>query len=128
MQNIIDSLLKKYPNIKVGLISFGSKVEAKGDCLSNSITILPENLSKEEKIKEMGLNNKNIINSPIKETYSKIKTTLESISTEGCTALGPAVLLSLHLLDGAKKGSRIFLCTDGESNEGVGALHSLCFK
>ena len=120
MQNILDSLLKKSPNIKVGLINFGDYVEAKGDCLSNSIYIKSNDLDDETKIKQIGLENKSIIKSPIKETYSNIKTTLKGISTKGCTSLGPAALLSVYLLNDAKIGSRIFLCTDGESNSGLG--------
>ena len=34
------------------------------------------------------------------------------------------VLLSLFLLNDAKKGSRIFVCTDGESNEGIGGIYN----
>ena len=36
--------------------------------------------------------------------------------------MGPAVLLSLSLMKKAKIGSRIFLCTDGMSNLGVGDI------
>ena len=37
--------------------------------------------------------------------------------------MGPAIFLSLYLMNNAKIGSRIFLCTDGESNEGIGSLY-----
>ena len=36
--------------------------------------------------------------------------------------MGPAIFLSLYLLDKAKIGSRIFVCTDGMSNEGIGTI------
>ena len=122
MENILDSLLKKSPKVKVGLVSFGTNVEAKGDCLSKSIIL--DCLNNEAKIKEIGLNNNNIIGAPIKKSFNNLKTTLRNIVTRGCTALGPAVLLSLYLLNNSKMGSRIFLCTDGESNSGIGDISS----
>ena len=51
MENILDSLLKKSPKVKVGLVSFGTNVEAKGDCLSKSIIL--DCLNNEAKIKEI---------------------------------------------------------------------------
>ena len=124
MENILYSLIKNSPNIKVGLISFGDNVVAKGDCLSNPIYIQNTELNDVNTIKNKGLNNKNIINAPIKKSFDYIKSILKSTFTSGCTALGPAVLLSVYLLNDAKMGSRIFLCTDGESNKGVGAIHN----
>jgi len=47
---------------------------------------------------------------------------LFSIKSLGCTALGPGVVTSLSLLKNVKKGSRIFLCTDGLANEGIGSI------
>ena len=35
IENNIKSLLKNFPNVKVGIVSFGSEIEVKGDCLSN---------------------------------------------------------------------------------------------
>ena len=35
----INSLLKNEPNTKLGLVSFGSEIEVKGDCLSNLMRI-----------------------------------------------------------------------------------------
>ena len=123
MENILNALLKKSPKIKVGLVSFESKVEAMGDCFSKPITVEGIDLSNEEKIKEIGMSNTNMIEAPIKESFSKIINTLKNKKEEVCTALGPAVLLSLYLLNKAKIGSRIFVCTDGESNEGVGKIN-----
>ena len=65
MENILNNLLKKSPNVKVGLVSFESEVEAMGDCLSKTIKLQSEYLHDESKIKEIGMNNTNIINAPI---------------------------------------------------------------
>ena len=122
MENILNSLIKKSPNIKVGLISFGDNVKANGDCLTSPIYIENEELDDEKKIKEKGLKNKNIIKAPIRQSFDNIRSILKNTYTGGFTALGPAVLLSVYLLNDAKIGSRIFLCTDGDSNGGVGSI------
>ena len=49
MENILNALLKKSPKVKVGLISFESKVEAMGDCFSKPITVEGIDLNNEEK-------------------------------------------------------------------------------
>ena len=122
VENNINSLLKNAPETKVGIVSFGSEIEVKGDCLSNIMRINEKNMNNESKLKSLGEENTNLIKSPIKQSYSKILESLHETEENGSTALGPAVLLSLSLLKNAKIGSRIFLCTDGMSNLGVGDI------
>ena len=122
VENIINSLLKKSPKVKVGLVTFESKVVVKGDCLSNILIV--KELDNESKLQLLGKENTNLIKSGINESSKEILKSLREIKDEGCTALGPAVLLSLFLLNDAKKGSRIFVCTDGESNEGIGSIYN----
>ena len=122
IENNLNSLLKNSPEIKVGIVSFGSDIEVKGDCLSNIMRIKEKDMNNESKIISLGEENTNLIKSPIKQSYSKILQSLHETEENGATALGPAVLLSLSLLKNAKIGSRIFLCTDGMSNLGVGDI------
>ena len=122
IENNINSLLKNSPDVKVGIVSFGSEIEVKGDCLSNIMKIKEKDMNNEEKIKSLGEENTNLIKSPIKLSSAKILESLKATEECGSTALGPAVLLSLSLLKNAKIGSRIFLCTDGMSNLGVGDI------
>ena len=122
IENIINSLLKKTPEVKVGLVTFESDIEIKGDCLSNFVKIENEYLYDTLKLESIGKKNTNLIKSPINKSFEKIIKSLREIKNKGCTALGPAALLSLSLLNNAKIGSRIFLCTDGESNEGLGDI------
>jgi Mg-chelatase subunit ChlD len=72
----------------------------------------------------LGKENTNLIKSEINKSYQEIIKSLKGIKTGDMTDLGPVALLSLYLLDKAKKGSRIFLCTDGQSNEGVGSVYN----
>ena len=116
----IKKITKDSPNVKVGLVTFNSNVTIYGDCLSKPIKI--EEKDDEEKIKKLGVEYSNLISNPISKTSDKILTILNSIEENGCTALGPGIVLSLSLLKNAKKGSRIFLCTDGLANEGIGKI------
>ena len=118
----IKSLLKKSPNVKVGIVSFGSQIEVKGDCLSNVLLIKEKDMNNENKIKTIGEENTNLVKAPIKNSSKKILESLLATEENGSTALGPAISLSLSLLKNAKIGSRIFLCTDGMSNLGVGDI------
>jgi len=122
IENNIKSLLEQSPNVKVGIVSFGSDIEVKGDCLSNVMMIKEKDMNNENKIKSIGEENTNLIKNSIKQSSPAIIKSLREIEEEGSTALGPAVLLSLSLLKNAKIGSRIFLCTDGMSNLGIGSL------
>ncbi len=116
----IKKITKDSPNVKVGLVTFNSDVTIYGDCLSKSIKI--KEIDDEEKIKKLGVEYSNLISNPISKTSDKILSVLNSIEENGCTALGPGIVLSLSLLKNAKKGSRIFLCTDGLANEGIGKI------
>ena len=122
IQNNINSLLKNAPNTKVGIVSFGSDIEVKGDCLSNVMIIKEKDMNNEAKIKSLGEENTNLIKAPIMKSHDDIVKALKATEENGSTALGPAVLMSLSLLKNAKIGSRIFLCTDGMSNLGVGNI------
>ena len=122
IQNNINSLLKNAPDTKVGIVSFGSDIEVKGDCLSNVMMIKEKDMNNESKIKSLGEENTNLIKASIKESHKEIIKALNATEENGSTALGPAVLMSLSLLKNAKIGSRIFLCTDGMSNLGVGNI------
>ncbi len=110
---------KKNPNYKVGLVTFESEVIAYGDGDHN---IFLEELDDEEKIIKTGLFNKNIISKPIKDSYNKLFETISNLEDKGCTALGPSVLFSLSLLMDKNNNGRIFLCTDGFANLGVGSF------
>jgi hypothetical protein len=122
IENNIKTLLEHSPNVKVGLVSFGSDIEVKGDCLSNVMRIKEKDMNNENKIKSLGEENTNLIKNSINKSSPSIIKSLREIEEEGSTALGPAVLLSLSLLKNAKIGSRIFLCTDGMSNLGIGSI------
>ena len=122
IENNIKQLIKESPKVKVGLVTFGSDVEVLGDCLSNRIVLKQKDSNNEKKIISLGLENQNLFQHSVSESHSKVIDSLYNCEENGQTALGPAVLLSLSMLDKAPIGSRIFLCTDGCSNLGVGTI------
>ena len=123
VEKIIKTLVEKSPKVKVGLVTFASDITVKGDCLSNIITVKEKNLDNESLLESLGKENTNLIKTAINKSSENIIKALREIQTTGCTAMGPAIFLSLYLLNKAKVGSRIFLCTDGESNAGIGNLY-----
>eukprot|EP00727_Mastigamoeba_balamuthi_P000800 m51a1_g10717 putative actin (1113) ;mRNA; r:219305-223208 len=46
---------------------------------------------------------------------------VQGLSTEGCTALGPALSVAVGLA-GGRPGSKVMVCTDGMANEGIGSV------
>ena len=118
--SMINKLLKESPNIKVGLVTFETSVTIYGDCLKDTKKII-EN-ENEKKIKSLGDEYSYLISNPISKSSNYILSRLYKIKTLGCTALGPGIVTSLSLLKNVKKGSRIFLCTDGLANQGVGSI------
>ena len=124
VEKIINSIVKDSPKVKVGFVTFATDIEVKGDCLSNKIIYLKKDLDHESKLISLGNENADLIKAEISKSFDKIIEYLRSLDFGGGTALGPAALLSISLLNKSKPGSRIFLCTDGESNVGLGRTYS----
>ena len=124
--SMINKLLKESPNIKVGLVTFEDYVTIYGDCLYRNKII--KEIDDENKIKSLGDKYSYLISNPISKSSNFILSKLFSIKTLRCTALGPGIISSLSLLKNAKKGSRIFLCTDGLANSGLGKINKLTIQ
>ena len=118
--SMINKLLNESPNIKVGLVTFETYVTIYGDCFEEKKLI--KEVDDENKIKSFGDEYSYLISNPISKSSNFILSKLYSIKSLSCTALGPGVITSLSLLKNVKKGSRIFLCTDGLANEGIGSI------
>ena len=54
--------------------------------------------------------------------FSALKTKVQGLHTAGCTALGPALAVSVAMASDRPTSSEIILCTDGVPNTGVGSL------
>ena len=124
IENNIRELVKTSPKVKVGLVAFGTQVEVLGDCMSNRLVLKTADVNNEEKIINLGEENTNLFKHNISQSQQKVIDALYKCEENGQTALGPSVLLSLSMLKNAPNGSRIFLCTDGCSNLGLGSISS----
>jgi len=118
--SMINKLLNESPNVKVGLVTFETSVVVYGDCLEKEKKI--KEVNDKNRIESLGEEFSYLISNPISKSSNSILSKLFSIKSLGCTALGPGIVTSLSLLKDVKKGSRIFLCTDGLANEGVGSI------
>lgn len=47
---------------------------------------------------------------------------INKIEAKGATALGPALITALNIVEKGSLGSSVILCTDGLANIGIGQL------
>ena len=57
----------------------------------------------------------------IEDSYDALIHRIKELTTEGDTALGPAMMASCGLVADSP-GAQIIVCTDGMSNNGMGAV------
>ncbi|EAR93435.3 type A von willebrand factor domain protein (macronuclear) [Tetrahymena thermophila SB210] len=112
---------KKYPNRKVGIVLFSKDVTILGDCQSAPVSISKE--GQFDKLFELGQNHyENLFKNNVSQV-NNMPQKYKEIRTNGSTALGPGLAVSLGLASQSpQSGSSIILCTDGLANEGIGQL------
>ena len=93
---------------------------------SRSTTSAPENLydcfeNKEKMLKLAENQDSNL--KRVSESHESIQKLIKNLKTEGCTALGPALVFSIGFCS-KKHGSQIILCTDGCANRGMGSIEN----
>lgn len=119
----INKLIKNAPNRKVGFVTFNNEVICLGDGSKEPVKLSGDNLYSFDKIKQFANENQGLIGKAIKETSDNLIKKLYELEESGQTALGPAILLSINLINENNiAGSRIVLCTDGISNIGLGSM------
>lgn len=105
----------------VGLIAFGSEVTVfdhkKGSFMKMDVNNFEDfkKIAKEASgysIKDWG---------PISKKYQIIEGILQKLPTSYGTAIGPALLTAVEIASKGPTGSRVIICTDGESNVGIGS-------
>lgn len=121
---LIEQLKLEEPEKKVLLTVFGSDVEVKAG--GNAGTTRPVFTSVDNKtmteLLDMGLNMANTYTLlPIEQSHESMERAVNTLTTTGCTALGPALSLSVGYVS-KTPSSEVVLCTDGEPNVGVGSL------
>lgn len=138
----LTSLKDTEPNRKVSLVTFSEKVKYFGDCTNcninlplintsrtnyknneNIVEIPNDILTNKEKMFSLAQNqskNENLVG--LSKSYDNLKEIIKNLTTEGTTALGPALTFSIGYLSDKTEGSQIILCTDGVANVGMGNL------
>ena len=118
----LNNIKEKNPNTKVGLMSFNSEIIIYGDANNTPLTIKKQDILNDyDLLSEIGQKNSDKINCSINDSYNSLIKKLNNIESNGCTAIGPSILIAINMLRD-KKGSVIFLCTDGLANKGIGGL------
>eukprot|EP00162_Nutomonas_longa_P014486 comp21991_c0_seq1/m.50420 comp21991_c0_seq1/g.50420 ORF comp21991_c0_seq1/g.50420 comp21991_c0_seq1/m.50420 type:complete len:693 (-) comp21991_c0_seq1:99-2177(-) len=126
LQGAIDQELEKLAlsagqSARVALVSFCDTVRIfSGDASSaEPITMSDAVLNDPEQIRT--ISSRVLLEKPIALTRDRLSDALSDLNEHGQTALGPALLASINIA-AARPGSKVFVCTDGLANLGVGRL------
>jgi len=106
----------------LGFVVFNSEVIGIGDGTNLEVKVNGNNLNDWNEIEKKSIENQKIITLTVRESIKILIEKLYDIEEVGSTALGPAILFAVNLIDKAEIGSKIILCTDGKANVGIGAL------
>ncbi|CAI2359318.1 unnamed protein product [Moneuplotes crassus] len=108
---------------KVGVVYFDSDVTVHGDATEKPHVIdSQENLNDEEYL----YTNAEVLaethmSQPANLTYKSLSDLVESTKPRGSTALGPGALTSITMAGALGNGATVVICTDGQTNAGVGS-------
>ncbi|CAM9885732.1 unnamed protein product [Ectocarpus sp. 6 AP-2014] len=120
----LETMAKETPSRHAGIVTFNGEVSLIGDGSGDSRVVAGDRLSDGEALKEVG--RAYPLSRPIAEARSRLADRLFALEEGGPTALGPAVVAGLSMLEErGGRGSRLVLCTDGLANVGLGALDDL---
>ncbi|KAJ6243107.1 hypothetical protein M0813_02967 [Anaeramoeba flamelloides] len=117
--NQIEELSRESPDSKVVLVTFNNEVTIHGNNVDNTRIISGGDLMDMEKLKTIGSNYSCTQN--VETAGESVIKKLHALTENGQTALGAAAVIATSLAS-QKQGSKVFLCTDGLSNIGIGAL------
>ncbi|XP_063403864.1 uncharacterized protein LOC134687468 isoform X2 [Mytilus trossulus] len=118
----LEEMIKEHPNRRVALIAFSSEVVIVGDGGQRQIRVRGESqLNDQHQLLKFGKDLK--LPAAIKDTRTQLGKEVWRLEDEGCTALGPALLIAVGMA-GKCSGSKVIVCTDGMANEGVGSVET----
>lgn len=120
----LSSLATLKPNKRVALVTFASDVLVIGDGSKDAKVLLGEQLADYDGLVAAGegcVGADRELSRSIGATQAGLQTKLFGLEEGGQTALGPAVLLAVAMA-GSCPGSKVVVCTDGVSNQGLGSL------
>mmetsp|Transcript_24102 Transcript_24102/g.42789 ORF Transcript_24102/g.42789 Transcript_24102/m.42789 type:complete len:571 (-) Transcript_24102:1043-2755(-) len=113
------------PNRKVGLVLFSSEVILIGDASSQQKIFNVASLEVPRLIQAVEGLYDSYFGLNVASSGARLSTAVTSLRTQGSTALGPALQMSVELASKGLPGSKVIICTDGAANVGVGSLNNL---
>lgn len=118
----LGEMAKEFPDRRIALVTFSCDVCVIGDGTGEVVTATGSKLQDKEELARIGASLP--APRPIKETRASLGEKVFGLEEGGSTALGPALIIALSMAS-QHPGSKVILCTDGKSNEGVGKVENL---
>jgi hypothetical protein len=118
----LETLQRLQPECVVVVVTFGAEVCIYTDRGDRSL-IARRAHDSEADLLSKGQQLGSFCSEHVADVSERLEATVMGLKPCGNTALGPALAASVGLASG-RPGSKIFLCTDGMANNGVGAIKS----
>jgi len=117
----LEVMRERVPNSHPGVVTFGTAVTAYGDGSVKKILSKQQDLNSVEVMFKLGEEYVKQAQLPASKSIPTLLKLIETIPTEGMTALGPGVVFSLGMAS-KYPGSKLMVCTDGAANVGCGKV------
>ncbi|XP_070190102.1 circularly permutated Ras protein 1-like isoform X2 [Littorina saxatilis] len=118
----LGEMAREFPHRRVGLVTFSYEVNVIGDSTEEEVVVSGEKLTDQDALTKVG--SELPCPKAIKETRSSLGEKVFGLEEGGSTALGPALIIALSMAS-KHPGSKVIICTDGKSNEGVGKVENV---
>ncbi|XP_076466661.1 uncharacterized protein LOC143297936 [Babylonia areolata] len=118
----LGEMARDFPDRRVALVTFSSDVSVIGDGTGEPVSVSGQKLTNQEELTKVGLELP--LPKAVKDVRESLGEKIFGLEEGGSTALGPAIVVALSLAS-QHPGSKVILCTDGKSNEGVGKVENL---
>jgi len=118
----IEQLVKEHPKKRLVIVTFNNDVTV---YLPGNVShvITGDKLDQYDFLINLGNQLANQLQTNIENSHPEFTKIILSLSENGATALGPALLTSISIA-GTSRGSSVILCTDGIANVGLGSLEN----
>jgi len=117
----LEVMRERVPNSHPGVVTFGTAVTAYGDGSVKKILSKQQDLNSVDVMFKLGEEYVKQAQLPASKSIPTLLKLIETIPTEGMTALGPGVVFSLGMAS-KYPGSKLMVCTDGAANVGCGKV------
>ena len=124
----ISSISAQEPNTQIGLVLFSNNVEVRGDCSQPPHTIPQALYHHYDQLCDHLHALPPLCSHGLRESSPNLLMALNELEPEGATALGPGLFAATVLAGKGAPGSKVFVCTDGLANVGLGDVEDISQK